>query len=71
MSRVAVLITGMIVIFTLVSAVMLAILRAPHKQIDYLVAGVVATLACMLVLFLVLIRTSMKTANPFYRKRKS
>jgi hypothetical protein len=43
---------------------------APLKDTDYLVIGSVATLVSMLVVFLVLIATRLKTPDLFFKKRK-
>ncbi len=46
---------GMVMIFALTVAVLLTVMPGPHKSTDYLVIGCVATLLCLLLLFVVLI----------------
>ena len=42
----------------------------PIEDSDYMVAGSVATLVALLVLFLGLVSTRMKTSDVFFKKRK-
>jgi len=49
---------------------MVAIMPSPLKDSDYLVIGSVATLISLLVMFLALIGTRLKTPDPFFKKRK-
>jgi len=49
---------------------MLAIMPAPLKDSDYLVIGSVATLVSLLVMFLVLVATRLKSPDLFFKKRK-
>lgn len=69
--RVLILTAAFLLIFGVSVVIMLAIIPGPHTEKDYLVAGGVATLVTMLLLFLVLITTWIKSPNVFYRKRKS
>jgi hypothetical protein len=46
------------------------VMPAPLKESDFMVIGSVATLVALLVLFLVLISTTMKSSNLFFRKRR-
>jgi len=57
MNRSVTLALGMVVIFGLTVAVLLAVMPAPHKSTDYLVIGAVGTLLCLLLLFVVLVNT--------------
>jgi hypothetical protein len=59
-----------ICVFVVVAAVLLRMIPAPLKESDYMIIGSVATLVALLVLFLVLISTSMKSSNVFFKKRK-
>jgi len=43
---------------------------APLKDTDYLVIGSVATLVALLVMFLILRATRLKSPDLFYKKRK-
>lgn len=55
MTRTIALTLGMVIIFALTVAVLLVVMPGPHKSTDYLVIGCVATLICLLLLFLVLV----------------
>jgi hypothetical protein len=57
-------------VFVIVAAVMIKVIPGPLKDSDYLVIGSVATLLALLVLFVVLLSTSMKSSNVFFKKRK-
>jgi Na+/melibiose symporter-like transporter len=60
---------GALFVFVTVAMIMMKILPGPLKDSDYLVVGSVATLVSLLVLFLVLITTSMKSREVFFRRR--
>jgi len=66
----AILFLAGIFVFAVAAVVMVAIMPAPLKDTDYLVIGSVATLVSLLVMFVTLIATRMKTENPFFKKRK-
>ena len=70
MGRILALAGALIVVFAAVSGIMLKLMPAPLKDSDYLVIGTVATLASMLALFLLLIATSGKKSNVFFKRRK-
>ena len=55
MNRTVALTLGMVMIFAVTVAVLLTVMPGPHKSTDYLVIGCVATLLCLLLLFVVLI----------------
>ena len=55
MNRTIALALGMVIIFAVTVAVLLTVMPGPHKSTDYLVIGCVATLLCLLLLFVVLI----------------
>jgi Na+/melibiose symporter-like transporter len=57
MNRTLALTLGMLMIFAVTVAILLVIMPGPHKPTDYLVIGCVATLLCLLLLFIVLINT--------------
>jgi hypothetical protein len=46
------------------------LLPYPRKEVDYLVIGGTATMLSMAVLFIVLINTSHKASDIFYRRKK-
>ncbi len=59
-----------ILIFGVVAVVILRFMPEPIEDSDYMVAGSVATLAALLVLFLGLVSTRMKSTDVFFKKRK-
>jgi len=61
---------GIAIVFGLVAVVMVSILPGPLRQTEFMMIGAVSTLVSMLVLFLVLTATTMKTPDLFYKKRK-
>jgi hypothetical protein len=64
------LVLGGICVFGVAALVMLKLMPAPLKDSDYLVIGSVATLVSLLVMFLVLIATRLKSPDLFFKKRK-
>jgi Na+/melibiose symporter-like transporter len=64
MTRITALALGMVIIFAVTVAVLLAVMPGPHKPTDYLVIGCVATLLCLLLLFVVLINTPKHSPRP-------
>ena len=58
MNRTLALTLGMVMIFGVTIAILLAVMPGPHKSTDYLVIGCVATLLCLLLLFVVLLNTA-------------
>jgi hypothetical protein len=57
MRQYGILILGLIVMFGVVVALMLRLLPGPHRPSDYMVIGTFATLACIALVFVVLLRT--------------
>jgi hypothetical protein len=57
-------------VFMVVAAVMLKLMPAPLKESDYMVIGSVATLLALGVLFLVLVSTTLKSSDVFFKKRR-
>jgi hypothetical protein len=57
-------------VFVVVAAIMLKLMPAPFKESDYMVIGSVSTLVALGVLFLVLISTTMKSSDIFFKKRR-
>jgi hypothetical protein len=57
-------------VFVVVSAVMLKLMPVPFKESDYMVIGSVATLVALGVVFVVLISTTMKASDIFFKKRR-
>lgn len=68
-ARAAVLGFGVLFVFAAVVAILLRVMPGPLRQVDYLVIGAMATFASMLLLFVVLTTTWIKTSNMFYKKR--
>jgi amino acid transporter len=68
--RQAILILSGICVFAVTAAVMVAIMPSPLKDSDYLVIGSIATLISLLVMFLALLATRLKSPDPFFKKRK-
>jgi hypothetical protein len=56
MKRIIALVALMVVLFGGTVAVLLNVMPGPHKPTDYLVIGAVATLLCLLLLFVVLVK---------------
>jgi len=61
MNRNLALALGMAIVFAATVAILLVVMPGPHKSTDYLVIGCVATLLCLLLLFVVLINTPKRT----------
>jgi hypothetical protein len=61
---------GALCVFLLVAAVMLKLMPGPLKDSDYMVIGSVATLVALGVLFLVLVSTTMKSSDVFFKRRR-
>jgi Na+/melibiose symporter-like transporter len=57
MNRTLSLTLGMMLIFAVTVGVLLNVMPGPHKSTDYLVIGAVATLLCLLLLFVVVINS--------------
>jgi uncharacterized membrane protein len=70
MGRIAGLAGAVVVIFAAVAGIMLKVMPGPLKDSDYLVTGTVATMVSLLVLFVLLITTSGKRSNVFFKRRK-
>jgi hypothetical protein len=61
---------GVAFIFAAVIFIMLQIMPQPLRDSDYLVIGSVATIVSLLAVFLLLVSTSMKSKDVFFKKRK-
>jgi hypothetical protein len=57
-------------VFVVVAAAMLKLMPGPLKESDYMVIGSVATVVALGVLFLVLVSTTMKSSDVFFKKRR-
>lgn len=60
MNRTAGLAIGLVFLFIATVAVLATLMPGPHKPTDYLVFGAVATLLCLLLLFVVAMKTTQK-----------
>jgi hypothetical protein len=68
-ARGAVLGSGILMVFAGIVTVLLRVMPGPLRHVDYLVVGAIATLASMLLLFLILTTTWMKSPNTFVKRR--
>jgi hypothetical protein len=59
-----------ICVFVVVAAVMMRFMPAPLKESDYIVIGSVATLMALGAVFLVLVSTTLKSTDVFFKKRR-
>jgi hypothetical protein len=57
-------------VFVVVAGILLKLMPAPLKESDYMVIGSVATLVALGVVFLVLVSTTMKSTDIFFKKRR-
>ena len=60
MNRTVGLAIGLVLVFITTVAVLAMLMPGPHKPTDYLVFGAVATFLCLLLLFLVIMKTMQK-----------
>jgi len=70
MSRTVGLIAAIAFLFVAVALILNQVIPGPHRATDYLVIGGAATMICLLALFLVLIGTTMRSPETFFRKKK-
>ncbi len=61
---------ALIFIFAAVAGIMLKVMPGPLKDSDYLVIGTVATMVSLLALFVLLVTTSGKSSNIFFKRRQ-
>ena len=61
---------AVVLVFAAVAAIMLQVMPTPLKDSDYLIIGSVSTMVSLLVLFLLLIVTSGKASNVFFKRRR-
>ena len=64
------IILGALVIFAAVSGIIVHFMPEPLDDTDYLIAGSAGTLAALLVLFLAMVSTRMKSNDVFFKKRR-
>jgi NADH:ubiquinone oxidoreductase subunit 6 (subunit J) len=70
MNRNVGLVIGIAVLFLTVVLILNQMLPGTRRPTDYLVMGGAATMVCLLALFLILIATSMRSRDIFFRKKK-
>lgn len=63
------LVVGGLCVFGVSAAVLVQFMPAPLKDTDYLVIGSVAALAALLMMFLTLMATRLKSRDLFFKKR--
>ena len=68
--RQTLLVLAGVFVFAVAAVVMVGIMPQPLKDSDYLVIGSIATLVSLLVMFLALIATRLKSPDPFFKRRK-
>jgi hypothetical protein len=61
---------GAACVFVVIAAILLRLMPGPLRESDYLVIGSVATLVSLLVLFLLLVSTTLKSSDIFFKRRK-
>jgi hypothetical protein len=70
MRRLPILALAAACVFAVVAAVMIKLMPTPLKDSDYLLIGSVSTLLALLSVFLVLISTTLKSGDLFFKRRK-
>ena len=70
MKRGLMLAAAALCVFVVVAALMWKLMPGPLKESDYMVIGSVATLVALGVLFLVLVSTTLKSSDVFFKKRR-
>ena len=70
MKRGLLLSSAAVCVFIVVAAILMRVMPGPLKDSDYFLIGSVATLVALLALFLVLISTSTKASDVFFRRRR-
>lgn len=66
--RITLFLLGPLAAFGVCAAVLLRVLPAPLTETDYLVIGTVATFAALLALFLVMLKTTIKSKDLFVKE---
>lgn len=57
-------------VFGVTAIVLLKLMPAPRRDVDYMVAGCIATLVALLVVFALLLGTSQRSGGAFFTKRR-
>ncbi|MGH9660350.1 MAG: hypothetical protein ACRD96_17505 [Bryobacteraceae bacterium] len=58
------------ILFVVSALILTRVVPGPHSPTDYLIIGCLATLISLVVLFVLVITTWIKPANPFFKERK-
>ncbi|MBI4909512.1 MAG: hypothetical protein HY820_38190 [Acidobacteria bacterium] len=61
---------GVAVCFLVTIGILWQLMPYPRREIDYLIMGGAASMVAMAVLFIALIKTSLKGSDIFFRRRK-
>ncbi len=59
-----------ICVFAAVATILVEVMPRPLRPSDYLIIGSVATLVALLALFLILVSTTLKSSDVFFKRRK-
>ena len=70
MKRGLMLVAAALCVFAVVAALMLRFMPGPLKEYDYMIIGSVATLLALGAVFLVLVSTTLKSSDVFFKKRR-
>jgi hypothetical protein len=57
-------------VFVVVAAIMVKVMPSPMKEFDYMVVGSVATLLALGAVFLLLVSSTLKSSDVFFKKRR-
>lgn len=71
MSRNAKLIAAIAVLFAATVAILTMVIPGPHRPTDYMVIGGIATMLCLVVLFVVLLSTPGHGVDALFKKHKN
>lgn len=61
---------AVVLVFAVSVLILLRLFPGPHQPGDYLVVGTLATFLCILLVFVLVISTSNKGPNVFYKRRR-
>ncbi len=69
LARAATLLAAAAIVFLTTVAVGLKVLPQPHSETDFLVVGSIATLLTLVILFVVILSTWLRSSDTFFKKR--
>lgn len=61
---------GILLVFAVMVFILLRVLPGPYKPADYLVIGTLATFVCILLAFIIIVSTSEKGSDTFFKRRR-